>query len=419
MRIVHFVEQLLADGVERHASAGARRLGDGRRAVGAHLGDRIADVQQIRDVLPLARGAEVAARALARAFQQVTDSKPKREAVPVVPAPAQLMHDRSERQRRVRYAPRQHDVRTLAERIRDWPCTEIGAGEQQPFAHACDRRVGVHVRKRFACRHELVETLEHRVPAHRGNRRVPAARPQRRRQRFARRVRIQSAGVEHELDPARRRERPQVAEHRHQIAGVAGGRILLPVLLQDGERELRQVVGSDVLDAAALDRGAHRPPRVSVEAQAGTDADGFHATTKLSPQRTRRTRRKNRPDSGSTGRPYRFLCVQAGPGRDADRHACLTPTARWTSSGILIYSASVCVTRGSSMSLERALGEPNARSFDVLPRAADRRSALRHLKNLHASSLTLRFILSLECNGGHGVARFESSPDADSSAIAW
>ncbi|MNC91422.1 hypothetical protein D3C83_76830 [compost metagenome] len=73
-----------------------------------------------------------------------------------------------------------------------------------------------------------------------------------------------------------RGERPQLEQHRQAVARVAGGGILLPVLLQDGERQLGQVVGGDVLHAAALDRGAHRPPGIAVEAQAGADADGFH-----------------------------------------------------------------------------------------------------------------------------------------------
>ena len=53
MRVVHLVEKLLAHRVEVHPPAGARRLGDDCGAVFADFGNRIAEVQEIRDRFPL------------------------------------------------------------------------------------------------------------------------------------------------------------------------------------------------------------------------------------------------------------------------------------------------------------------------------------------------------------------------------
>ena len=69
-RIVHLVEDLLGDGVAIDAPAAAGRLGDGDRAVVAHLRDRKADAVDVRHVLQAGLG-EIAAGRLPAAFEQV------------------------------------------------------------------------------------------------------------------------------------------------------------------------------------------------------------------------------------------------------------------------------------------------------------------------------------------------------------
>ena len=49
MRVVHLVEQLLAHGVEVDQTACARGFGDEGSAVGPDLGNRVADVRQVRE----------------------------------------------------------------------------------------------------------------------------------------------------------------------------------------------------------------------------------------------------------------------------------------------------------------------------------------------------------------------------------
>src|SRR6185369_5961234 len=52
-RIADFIEQLLLDRSNRHTSAGARMFGDGERAVRLGFHNRIADVGQVGDSLPI------------------------------------------------------------------------------------------------------------------------------------------------------------------------------------------------------------------------------------------------------------------------------------------------------------------------------------------------------------------------------
>jgi hypothetical protein len=79
-------------------AAGVGVLGDDELAVRLHLGDRIADVEHRRDALPV---GEVAAGHLRAALEEVPGGDAGGEAVPVVPRPAELVHQRREDERRV------------------------------------------------------------------------------------------------------------------------------------------------------------------------------------------------------------------------------------------------------------------------------------------------------------------------------
>jgi len=207
----------------------------------------------------------------------VAQREPRREAVPVVPAPAELVGQRAERQRGVGDAAREHDVGAPRQRLGNGLRAEVGVGEQHPLANGRDVGAGVHVDKRLARGAQLVDAPEHRVAGDGGDLRRPAPGAERAGEGFARRLGVEAARVQHELHAVLRRERPELQEHRHAVAGVAGrgfsGFVLLPVLLQDGERQFRQVVGGDVLHAAPLDRSAYRLPGVAVEAEPRADAD--------------------------------------------------------------------------------------------------------------------------------------------------
>ncbi len=234
-------------------------------------------MQEILGFGPLVGGAEIAPACLSGAFEQMPDGQPLREPVPVVPAPVELVHDRAERERGIGDTAGDYDIGAAPERLRDRLRAQIGAGKQQALAHRRDVGAGVHMRQRLAARLQLVESIRDRVARHRGNLRFPPIFAERAGDRFARALRIEAAGIHHEFHAVLGGERPQLGQHRHGIARVAGGRVLLPILLQDREGELGEVVGRDVVDAAALDRGANRAPGIAVEAQPGADTDRFHA----------------------------------------------------------------------------------------------------------------------------------------------
>ena len=274
---MHFVEELLAHGVERNAPAGARRFGDDCRPVLAYFRDAIAQVKEIGNAFPLPGRAEIAAARLAGAFEQVADRQSLREPLPVVPLPAELERERPEEQRRIGHAAGKDDVGAASERLRDRLRAQIRIGKQQPLLHGGDIGARIEVRERLARRPQFIDAGSDRVAGHDGDPGLPSFGMERFCDRFAGAFRIEAAGIEHELDAVFRGERPEFGEHRHRIARVAGGRILLAVFLQDRERELGQMVRADVLHAAALDRGAHRAPRIAVEAQPCADTNRLHA----------------------------------------------------------------------------------------------------------------------------------------------
>jgi hypothetical protein len=235
-------------------------------------------MQKVLHLGPFAGRTEIAAARLAGAFEQVPDGQALRQPVPVVPAPVQLVHERSERERRIGDAPGDHDVGASCQGLGDRCRAEIRVGEQQALAHARDVGAGVHMGKGFARAVQLIDALGDRVAGDDRDLRFEAFVAERARHRRACAVRVEPAGIHHELHAALRGHWPQLGQHRHAVARIAGARVLLAVLLQDRERQFGKMIRRDVLDAAALDRGAHRAPRIAVKAEPGADADRFHGT---------------------------------------------------------------------------------------------------------------------------------------------
>ena len=163
-----------------------------------------------------------------------------------------------------------------AERFGDRRGAEIGIREHDLVAHGRDVGAGVEMRERLAACLQFVDALRDRVAGDDRDLRLVALFLERARDRVACAMRIEPAGVHHELHAALGGERPQLEQHRHDVARIAGARVALAVLLQDREGEFGEVIRGDVLDAAAFDRGAHRPPGIAVKAEPGADTDRFH-----------------------------------------------------------------------------------------------------------------------------------------------
>src|SRR5690606_16033315 len=86
-RVAHFVEELLGDGADADPAAGPVVLGDDEGAVGRGLDDRVADVVQVGDRLPVEEA--VAAGRLGAALVDVAGHDAGGEPVDVVRRPAE------------------------------------------------------------------------------------------------------------------------------------------------------------------------------------------------------------------------------------------------------------------------------------------------------------------------------------------
>ena len=138
---MHLVEDLLDHREAIDATAGAGGLADHHAAVGGNLGDRIADVGHTRHGLERRIG-KIAAGDLGAAFQEMAGERAGGELVPIAGLPAERVHERTERERRVGHAPGHHDVGALPERIGDRTRAEIDIGSDDLADAAQDRTIG-------------------------------------------------------------------------------------------------------------------------------------------------------------------------------------------------------------------------------------------------------------------------------------
>ena len=90
---------------------------------------------------------EVAAGDLPGAFEQMSDERAFAEAVPVVGAPGERVHQRREKQRRIAHPPGDHDVGTTGERLDDRLGAEIGVGGNHPRRDVGDAPLGFDERQ--------------------------------------------------------------------------------------------------------------------------------------------------------------------------------------------------------------------------------------------------------------------------------
>ncbi len=143
--VVHLVEQLLGDGVAVDPATGAGWLADGATAVGAQVGNGIAEVGEAGHVLEAGVG-EIAAGDLGAAFQQVAGHGGAGQPVPVVQCPAEVGQGRPQGERGVGHAAGDHDVGAGAQGLGDGGRTDVGVGADhgpsaQRLAHLGHQRV--------------------------------------------------------------------------------------------------------------------------------------------------------------------------------------------------------------------------------------------------------------------------------------
>ena len=136
-RVEQLVEKLLLAGSHAEAAARADDLGEHRRAVFRHLGDREAETGEIGNVLVAGIG-EIAAGDLTRAFQEMPDDRALAQQIPIVERPAELMDKRREKQRGIAHTSCDHDIGAAPEGLQDAGDAHIRVGRQNGVAERGD-----------------------------------------------------------------------------------------------------------------------------------------------------------------------------------------------------------------------------------------------------------------------------------------
>ncbi len=255
----------MAERVGRDPTARRGGFRDDRRPVGADARDRVRKVPRMRNGPPVAR--VVAAETLARAFEEVADEDARGQPVPVVEAPAVLVHERREEQRCVGDAAGDDDVGALRERVDDRARTEVRGREERRAPEGLERFAGVEMREGLpALGVQLGEVGEHVVADDGRDGDAADAELPRGLDRGARgRGRVDPARVGDDLRATVRDERHRAGEVRREVARVTTRLVALTVLLEDGERQLRQRLQAQVVDALGEER-VDRGGAVAVEA---------------------------------------------------------------------------------------------------------------------------------------------------------
>ena len=225
--------------------AGAVVLGDHDGAVGVGLDDRVSDVREVGDVAP---AVEVAAGGLRAALEDVARDRRRRELVVVGHAPAELVHERSDHERRVGAAAGDHDVGARGQRIRDRLRAEVHVRALQRLDVIGDRLAGLEVVERLARRDEVVEPGEDVVTfddADADPREAVLAHHLR--DGLRTRGGVHAARVGDDLDALLRALRQDALDHPHEVGRVPGVRVRAALLLHDAHRDLGEIVERQVV----------------------------------------------------------------------------------------------------------------------------------------------------------------------------
>lgn len=125
-------------------------LGDHEGASGLDFGDGIADRGVIRNRFPI--GLAVAAGGLRAALDYVAGDDSGGELVPFVGLPSEAVNHRCKRQRGVGAAASDDDIRARGQSFRQRKRAQVGIRAVDARANRAERRAGIHVAHRMACR---------------------------------------------------------------------------------------------------------------------------------------------------------------------------------------------------------------------------------------------------------------------------
>ena len=250
-RIADLVDELLLHGGRGHGAAGPGRLRDRAAAMAVDLGDGEADVGRAGEVEPVGGDAAGDLRA---ALQEVAGDGGAGEAVPIVVAPAELVHAGPDHERGIGDAAGDHDIGAGRQRRHDPPAAEVGVGGDEPVAHGRQRRAAVEIGEARVVAAGGTQQLEALVAGDDPDRERPAA-------ALLERGPAgggaggggEAAGVGDE--PAAAARGPVVGQAAHgldEVARVAEGGVALALARQDRHRHLGEVVEREVVEIGLL-----------------------------------------------------------------------------------------------------------------------------------------------------------------------
>ena len=175
--------------------------------------------------------------------------------VPVVRRPPELVDQGGVGQRGVRGAPRDHEIRVLSKGLQDRSGSHVGVRGRHPLAYLAQGLARLHVAQLVSRGQQLVQPIHQIVtPDDRDpNRTLRLDLPEPLDQSRPACLRVDAARVAHHADALGDQIRRQIDHQIHEVPRVAEGRVPLPLLLQDGHRDLGQVVEHQVVDRPAPD----------------------------------------------------------------------------------------------------------------------------------------------------------------------
>ena len=218
-------------------------------AVGLGFNDRITDVVEVRDGVPI--DLAVSAGGLRAALDAVSGDGSGGELVPIVGLPSEFMNHGREREAGVGDAAGDDDLRALGQRVDDGPRAEVDVGALHVGADGGQGLAGIHAFELDAAREKSVEAVHDVVAGDGGDFDLDSLALGHVEHGVLAGGGIHSAGVGDDADAPLLQIGEHAGDHVDEVAGVAGIGVARPLLLQDRHGDFGQIVERQIIDGAA------------------------------------------------------------------------------------------------------------------------------------------------------------------------
>ena len=219
------------------------------------------------------------------AFDDVTSDRSRRELVPIIRGPIELMDHRSQRQACIGCAARDDNLRAFIQSFNDRRRAQISIRALNAIPNRAERLIRIHVAQFDSARDQIIDAIENVVAGHNPNFQFT------RQAEFARDFAhnggttfdVHSASVRNYSNVAVNARRQNLLHQRNKVARVARVGIARLLLLHDRHRDLGQIVEHQIVDRAAFNLTYRRIGQVAPESLARSDANFlFHSSPESS-----------------------------------------------------------------------------------------------------------------------------------------